>query len=87
MLLNLDFMPLDQIPNVSLNVFRKRIATWHKTLTEPRMEKIWTPNIGLYLGEPLPYDCVAEKMISWMISKTMVFLSMGQCNFCTRGKF
>jgi hypothetical protein len=39
MLLGLDFMPLDQILNVSLNGFRKQVATHHKTLTRTQMDE------------------------------------------------
>jgi hypothetical protein len=39
MLLGLDFMPLDQIANMSQNGLRKRVVTHDKTETETRMEK------------------------------------------------
>jgi hypothetical protein len=90
MLLGLDFMPLDQILNVSLNGFRKQVATHHKTLTGTQMDEpslCWTPDTILQLGEPLSYDSISHKMFYLTISRTRVFLSKGQCNFCTRGQF
>jgi hypothetical protein len=47
MLLGLDFMPLDQIANMSLNGLRRRVATCDKTQTETRMDE---PLVALDLG-------------------------------------
>jgi hypothetical protein len=46
MLLGLDFMPLDQIANMSLNVLRQ-VKTQDKNLIEPRMDK---PLVSFDLG-------------------------------------
>jgi len=40
MFLGFDFMPLDQIPNVSLNDFMRQVTTCHKTLIEAHMDEI-----------------------------------------------
>jgi hypothetical protein len=47
MLLGLDFMPLDQISNMSLNGLRRRVATCDKTQTETQMDE---PSVALDLG-------------------------------------
>jgi hypothetical protein len=47
MLLGLDFMPLDQIANMSLNGLRRRVATHDKTQTETQMDE---PSVALDLG-------------------------------------
>jgi hypothetical protein len=44
MVLGLDFMPPDQIANMSLNGLRKRVATHDKTQNETYMEK---PSVAL----------------------------------------
>jgi hypothetical protein len=40
MLLGLDFMPLDQIANMSLNGLRRRVATRDKTQTMTQMDEL-----------------------------------------------
>jgi hypothetical protein len=40
MLLDLDFMPPDQIGHMSLNGLRRRVATHDKTQTETRMDEL-----------------------------------------------
>jgi hypothetical protein len=47
MLLGLDFMPLDQIVNMSLNGLRRRVATRDKTQTGTQMDE---PSVALDLG-------------------------------------
>jgi hypothetical protein len=62
--LGLDFMPPDQIVNMSLNGLRRRVATHHKTLTEPQMDEPllhWTPDTRLQLGVPLHYHSISQK--------------------------
>jgi len=39
MLPSFDFMPLEKILNVSLNGFRKQVATHHKTLIGTQIDK------------------------------------------------
>jgi hypothetical protein len=59
------FYAPDQILNVSLNVFKKRVATRHKTLIKTRINELlifWNINIKLYLGEPLSYDSISRNM-------------------------
>jgi hypothetical protein len=47
MMLDLDFIPPDQISNMSLNGLRRRVATRVKTTTEPQMdESLVASNIG-----------------------------------------
>jgi hypothetical protein len=41
MLLGLDFMPPDQISNMSLNGLRRQVATHDKTQTETQMDERW----------------------------------------------
>jgi hypothetical protein len=45
--LGLDFMPLDQILNMSLNGLRRQFATQNKTIIDPHMDE---PFISLDLG-------------------------------------
>jgi hypothetical protein len=40
MLLGLDFIPLDQSVDMSLNVLRRRVATHDKTQTGTRMDEL-----------------------------------------------
>jgi hypothetical protein len=47
MLLGLDFMPLNQIFDMSFNGLRVRFATHNKTQNETRMDK---PSVALDLG-------------------------------------
>jgi hypothetical protein len=47
MLLGLDFMPLDQIVDMSLNGLRRRVATHDKTQTETQMDE---PSVALDPG-------------------------------------
>ena len=47
MLLGLDFMPPDQIVDMSLNDLRRRVLTRDKTQTETRMDE---PLVALDLG-------------------------------------
>jgi hypothetical protein len=47
--LGLDFMPPDQISNMSLNGLRRRVATHDKTLTRPQMDE---PSVALDFREP-----------------------------------
>jgi hypothetical protein len=47
MLLGLDFMPLDQSVDMSLNGLRRRVATHDKTQTETQMDE---PSVALDLG-------------------------------------
>jgi hypothetical protein len=52
--LSLDFMPSDQITNMSLNDLRRRIATHDKNLTMDQMDEPsveWTQSIGLQLWD------------------------------------
>jgi hypothetical protein len=48
--LGLDFMPLDQISNMSLNGLRRQFATQNKTIIDPHMDE---PFISLDLGHPI----------------------------------
>jgi hypothetical protein len=47
MLLGLDFMPLDQIVDMSLNGLRRRVATHDKTQTRTQMDEL---SVALDLG-------------------------------------
>jgi hypothetical protein len=47
MLLDLDFMTLDQSVEMSLNGLRRRAATHNKTQNGTQMDK---PSVALYLG-------------------------------------
>jgi hypothetical protein len=47
MLLGLDFMPLDQSVNMTLNDLRRRVATHDKTQTWTRMDEL---SVALDLG-------------------------------------
>jgi len=80
MLLGLDFMPLDQILNVSLNGLKKRVATCHKTVI-----RAWMYEMMIVL-KPSP-NSISKKIIYLTISRTRVFLSRVHCIFCTRGRF
>jgi hypothetical protein len=40
MLFGLDFIPSDQIANMSLNVLRRQVTTRDKTLTGPQMDEL-----------------------------------------------
>jgi hypothetical protein len=79
MLLGLDFMPLDQSVDMSLNGLRRRVATHDKTQTETQMDE---PSVALDLGHrvsasgahPLSFP-LTRKTICWRISDTMVFLN------------
>jgi len=42
MVLILDFIPLKQILCFSLNVFRKQVPTYHKTLIKAKMDELLT---------------------------------------------
>jgi hypothetical protein len=44
MLLGLDFMPLDQIGDMSMNGLRRQVATWDKIQTRTQMDE---PSIAL----------------------------------------
>jgi hypothetical protein len=46
-MLSLDFMPLDEIANISMNDLRRRVETCDKTLIEPQMNE---PLVSLDLG-------------------------------------
>jgi hypothetical protein len=48
MMLGLDFMPLEQIVNMSQNGLRRRLATRDKTQTETWMDK---PSVALDMGQ------------------------------------
>jgi hypothetical protein len=64
MLLGLDFMPPDQIANMSLNGLRRRVATRDKTQTGTQMDE---PLVALDLGHwfhlvgPLHYHFFPKK--------------------------
>jgi hypothetical protein len=64
LLLSLDFMPPDQISNMSLNGLRRRVATHDKNQTKNWMEK---PSVALdprhwfMLVGPLYYNFVSQK--------------------------
>jgi hypothetical protein len=53
MMLSLDFMPLDEIANMSLNALRRRVETRDKTLIGPRM---YEPSVAL---DPWHHDSVS----------------------------
>jgi hypothetical protein len=61
-----DFVPPDQIVIVSLNGFRRRVATHHSTQTVPQIDE--TPVMldswhQFQLGGPLSYDFVTHKSV------------------------
>jgi len=47
MLLSLDFMPLDQSVDMSINGLRRQVANHDKTKTETQMDELL---VALYLG-------------------------------------
>jgi hypothetical protein len=78
MLLDLDFMPLDQIANMSLNGLRRLVATHDKTQTWAQMDEY---SIALDLrnwvsasGDP-PLSLCFHKSVCWRIFSTRVFLN------------
>jgi hypothetical protein len=68
MLGSLDFMPSEQISNMSLNCLRRRVATLNKTITEPQMDE---PLIALDLrhwvltsgSHPLSIHCLEKHFL------------------------
>jgi hypothetical protein len=66
MLLDLDFMSMDQIAKISFNGLRRRVATHDKTETESRMDE---PSVTLYL----------EYQISFSGAPPMSFLFLEKC--------
>jgi hypothetical protein len=78
MLLGLDFMPSDQIANMSLNGLRRRVATHNKNQTGTRMDESLValdPGNKFSTSGPLNYPYVSQKIICWRISKTRVLLN------------
>jgi hypothetical protein len=60
MLLGSDFMPIDQIVNMSLNVLKRRVATHDKYLTWIEMDEY---SITLYMGHWVSF--IGAPMISF----------------------
>jgi hypothetical protein len=78
MLLGLDFMPPDQIANMSLNGLRRQVATHDKTQTLTQMDEpsvALDPGTKFQLVGPLHCHFIARKIICWRIFETRVFLS------------
>jgi hypothetical protein len=76
MLLGFNFIPLDQIANMSLNGMRRRVATRDKNLTGAQMEKTSVAldsGTWFHLGGPLLHHYVSHKIICWRILKLGFF--------------
>ena len=78
MLLDLDFMPSDQIGHISLNGLRRRVATINKTQNKTRMHKpsvALDPSTGFQLLGLLHYHFVDRKTIFCSIYGTRVLVN------------
>jgi hypothetical protein len=59
MLLGLDLFPVDQIINMVVNGFSRRVATHDKNLLIWMNHWLcWIPDTGLHIGEPLYYESI-----------------------------
>jgi hypothetical protein len=83
MLLSLDFMPPDEIDDISLNGLRRRVVTRCKTLTRIQMDEssvaLDTRHSISSIGAPL-LSFIAWKIICWRIFEIRVSLSEAQWN-------
>jgi hypothetical protein len=78
MMIGVDFMPSNQISNMSLNGLRRRVANHNKTKTRTHMDE---PSIVLCLGHmfhlvgPLYCQSISYKRVCYRISGIRVLLN------------
>ena len=72
MLLDLDFMPSDQIGHMSLNGLRRRVATINKTQIATKMHE---PSVALDLEYLVSTIGAPTLSFCWSISNTRVLVN------------